>query len=333
MKTTTLIGLFVGLTAIGALIAWQGFSSVFGLLDQAGWPLLLVCLFAIPEQALTAEAWRRLFPPDRLPRFSLTLMASWMGSAVNTLLPVASIGGEVAKARVLTHWSHAGTDTTSTMIVDKTVQALSVLVWTSCGIFMLIYIDPNSPMVEAAVTGAVLLGGGIGGFIAVQLAGGLSFVAKILHRFRQSRGRDGLLHLVESAGITDQSIRAIYKRPGAYILSCFLRLGGRFILVGEILFVSHLMGHPIGILEIVMIEGLAAGLRGVAFAVPNGFGVQEGAFIAVGALLGLPADLMLAISLATRVREILPCVPFLLLWQHTEGKALWRRRQVSSQED
>ncbi len=74
------------------------------------------------------------------------------------------------------------------------------------------------------------------------------------------------------------------------------------------------------------IKGLVDGLRGVSFAVPAGIGVQEGGYIGIGILLGMPAELMLAISLATRVREIVPNIPFLIAWQHAEGRAWWRRR-------
>ena len=54
--------------------------------------------------------------------------------------------------------------------------------------------------------------------------------------------------------------------------------------------------------EAVLISGLIVGLRGVAFAVPVALGVQEGGYIAIGALVGIPVDLMLAVSLATQIR-------------------------------
>ena len=88
---------------------------------------------------------------------------------------------------------------------------------------------------------------------------------------------------------------------------------------------GHLMGYPIGLAEAILIKGLIVGLRGVAFTVPGAFGIQEGGFIAIGALIGFPAELMLAVSLASRVREIVPSIPFLLAWQQVEGRALWRR--------
>ena len=66
-------------------------------------------------------------------------------------------------------------------------------------------------------------------------------------------------------------------------------------------------------------------LRGAAFFVPGGWGFQEGGFIVFGGLVGFPADFMLAVSLATRGRELLVSVPGLLAWQHIEGRSLWKR--------
>ena len=322
MKTKSLIGLFAGLAVICGLVIWQGVETVAGLLGEAGWGILLVCLFAVPDQLLGAEAWRRLFPADRRPRVVQAMLASWMGSAVNTLLPVASIGGEVVKARVMTLWSYDGADTVSTTIVDKTAQAIVVLISALVGIALLAIVAPSREVVVGALIGAALLAFGIGGFIAVQIFGSFAFLARGAQRFGAAERWNGL---VDGADRLDGAIRAIYRRPGAVTLACALRLTARVALVGEVMLAGHLMGYPIGLAEAVLIKGLIVGLRGVAFTVPGAFGIQEGGFIAIGALIGFPAELMLAVSLASRVREIVPSIPFLLAWQQVEGRALWRR--------
>ena len=62
------------------------------------------------------------------------------------------------------------------------------------------------------------------------------------------------------------------------------------------------------------------------FIIPNAYGIQEGAYMMVGALLGLTADFALAVSLATRVRELLIDIPGLIYWQVLEGKIMLRNR-------
>jgi putative membrane protein len=324
MNAKSVIGLIVGLALVSLIVAWQGAAAVGGMLAEAGWAMLLVALFAPFDQALGAEAWRRLFPPGRRPPVLQALWASCMGSAVNTLLPVASIGGEVAKARILVHWSHSAIDAVSTMVVDKTVQAITVLAWALAGIAALAAVVEDTRVVWGAAAGAALLVAGIAGFVAMQLAGSFSFFARGAARLRHSGKWAGL---VESAELLDAEVRALYRRPGAIALGVLIRLLQRIWLVGEVLLAAWLMGHPIGLVEAVMLKGLIGAVRGLSFAIPSGLGIQEGGYVAVGALIGLPADLMIAVSLATRIREVAPAVPFLVVWQHVEGRALWRKRR------
>ena len=69
-----------------------------------------------------------------------------------------------------------------------------------------------------------------------------------------------------------------------------------------------------------ILESLASGVRGAAFMVPGALGAQEGGLVLFGALLGLPADLALAVSLTKRVRELALGLPGLVAWQWDEGR-------------
>ncbi len=75
-----------------------------------------------------------------------------------------------------------------------------------------------------------------------------------------------------------------------------------------------------------ILESLSAGVRGAAFMVPGALGAQEGGLVLFGALLGVPADLALAISLTKRVRELAIGLPGLAAWQWVEGRRLLARR-------
>jgi hypothetical protein len=52
--------------------------------------------------------------------------------------------------------------------------------------------------------------------------------------------------------------------------------------------------------------------------------VQEGGYLALGALFGLDPDIALGLSLLKRAREVLTGVPCLLAWQVLETRRLWR---------
>ena len=322
MKILSYAGLLVGLAALAGMVAWQGFGTVGGTLASTGWGLLLLPLVWLPHVAVSAASWRLLFAPRRAPSFGQAVGAMWMGRSVNTLLPVASIGGEVIQARVLMLWGGRGPDAGASVVVDKTVQAMSLLLWALIGIGVLIWLAADDWLVAAALGGFVLFAGGVAGFVIVQRAGMFGFLAKSAAKVMKT---DYWSELADSAAEVDEAIRALYRRPGRVGLACGLRLAARVLLTGEIWLAAYLMGHPITLMEALMLKSLSGALNGAAFVVPNGFGVQEGGYVLLGALVGLSPEFMLAVSLATRVRELLVSVPGLLAWQHAEGRALWRR--------
>jgi len=319
-KNKAILGLFAGAALLCGLFLWQGIDTVGRLLSEAGISLVLVCLFSLPEQMLAAEAWRSLFPQSIRPGRMRTLLASWMGAAVNTLLPVATIGGEIVKARILILWSHPGAETMAAITVDKTIQAIAALVWGLVGAVFLFFVVGESGAVTGVLIGAGFLALGIAGFIAVQIKGGFSSIAeKIAGRADKNAGEV----IIQGAEAMERAIREIYGNAGRLFTATALRVGQRVFLAGEVVLVGYLMGAPIGIIEAVILKGIIGAIRGISFAIPAGLGVQEGGYVAIGALIGYPPELMIAVSLATRIREVLPSIPFLLFWQVTEGRTFW----------
>jgi hypothetical protein len=71
-------------------------------------------------------------------------------------------------------------------------------------------------------------------------------------------------------------------------------------------------------------------VRTSAFVVPNAVGVQEGAYILLGATFGLTPEMALALSLLKRARDIAIGLPTLAVWQALESGRLWRRRGVAT---
>jgi uncharacterized membrane protein YbhN (UPF0104 family) len=158
--------------------------------------------------------------------------------------------------------------------------------------------------------------------VFVQRAGAFAYLAArapLAPRWN----RDGL---VERASDLDADLRAIYGRPGTVVASCFLRLLARLSLSGEVWLAARLLGHPISLLDAVLLKSVGIVASAVAFPVPAGVGIQEGSFVATGALIGLSPDVALATSLATRVRELVTTVPGVLTWEYIVGRGLWRRR-------
>jgi hypothetical protein len=82
---------------------------------------------------------------------------------------------------------------------------------------------------------------------------------------------------------------------------------------------------PLAFSAVIVIESLLYAIRTVAFAIPNAVGVQEGAYIVLGAAFGLTPEMALALSLLKRARDLAIGLPTLGVWQAVEGGRLWRR--------
>jgi putative membrane protein len=325
MKIASYIGLIVGLAILTVLIAWQGVSEIAGILLSSGWSLLLVPLIWFPTVLMNARCWQLLFAEAHMPTFWQAFYAQWMGRSVNTLLPVASIGGEVVKARALILWGTDARHASASAVVDKTVQVITIIVWGLIGISLLLWMAVDNRLAMFSLIGLAILAGGVAGFLVVQRAGMFGFIVKSAHRVTKA---DYFANMVETADEIDRIVVDLYRRPGRIAAATAWRALALILQTGEVWLAAYLLGHPIGILEAVMLKSLSSTLSDAAFVVPNSYGVQEGAFIVLGALVGLGPDVSLAISLAIRIREVLIDVPGLFFWQHTEGRALLARRRA-----
>jgi glycosyltransferase 2 family protein len=85
------------------------------------------------------------------------------------------------------------------------------------------------------------------------------------------------------------------------------------------------LGHPVALGDAFVIEAVIQALSSSAFIVPGALGVQEGGFLVIGGLVGLPSELALALALVRRARDVIIFVPALLVWQIGAG-----RRALSS---
>ncbi len=323
MKIASYIGLVIGLAILTGLIAWQGLGDIWGLLTASGWALLLVPAIWFPTVLMNARCWHLLFLKDQRPSFWQAFYAQWMGRAVNTLLPVASIGGEVVKARVITLWGTDARHASASTIVDKTVQVITLIFWGVLGVILLSMMALDNELVAAGAVGLALLGAGVAGFLVVQKAGIFSIVVKSAHKITKAE----FLHdLIDTAEQIDDIVLQVYRARRPLFAATAWRFGALILQTGEVWLAAWLLGFPIGILEALMLKSLSSTLSDAAFVVPNSYGVQEGAFVVLGGLIGIAPDVAIAVSLAIRIREFLIDVPGLVFWQHAEGKALINRR-------
>jgi len=71
-----------------------------------------------------------------------------------------------------------------------------------------------------------------------------------------------------------------------------------------------------------VLESLGQAVRSAAFAVPGALGIQEGGFILLGSLFGLPSTAALSLSLVKRLPDLAIGLPGLAAWQMLEFRRM-----------
>lgn len=328
IRIVSYIGLLVGLLVLALLIVWQGIDEILKLLLESGFSLLLLPIVWLPSLFAAVISWHLLFPVDRIPPFRELSLSLWIGRAINTLLPVASIGGEIAKARLLMLWGRGGVDASASVLVDKTVQALALVPWAIIGTALLVTLAIDNELAILIMLGTFLLGLGIVGFVIIQRAGLFGFITRFVGKFHTS---DGWGKITSNAQEVDSVVKEIYGNKKRFLVSILWRTIGLIWQTSEVWLACYLLGHPIGLIEALMLKSLTSIITDIAFVIPNGYGIQEGGYIMLGALIGLTPELSLAISLATRIRELIVDLPGLLCWHHIEAKYLLNKSEKTGQ--
>src|SRR5215475_10755018 len=103
MKRLLVIAGGLGLVLAVAIIAYEGFGAVSQAFAAAGFGLLVVIILRGIQLAGAGLGWWIVFPPKagRCP-LHVCLWVRFIREAINNLLPVAQVGGEIVGARLIT---------------------------------------------------------------------------------------------------------------------------------------------------------------------------------------------------------------------------------------
>jgi putative membrane protein len=299
--------LFIG------VLASQGLPAIVATLSLAGWGLLLVALFHLLPLGLDAVAIRVLFSGNGSMRDAL--LARWAGESANSLMPAGQIGGPVLMARHLAQRGMSMEHAAAAITVSTTLQTIAQIAFALLGVALL---GAHATLIsEHALRASVLIASGllalqVGGFYWIQRRGFFSKLMRTAARFAAKR--DWSQWMIRAEAI-DAAVQVIYGRAGPVAASFLLSLAGWLVGTGEVYLILLLIHHPVGWIDALLLESLGQAIRGAAFAIPGALGVQEGGYLLLAPLAGLPPDAALALSLAKRARELLLGLPGLLYLQ------------------
>jgi len=308
----------LGGAVLAYVLAQPDYPALFGLLQNAGFTLLWVLWLEPLRWVSQAAAWQLLFAPGHRARFASVFYASALANAVNELLPTLAVGGNLLKARHLVRRGVSGVQATAAGIVDISLHGVSALGWSLIGLSALSALVQDAELFRASLVGSLILGLVMLGFIGAQLFAS-NYLAGVLQNRFSARGWDGL---ARSAEPTQRLLLEIWQKRSICLGSVLLRMAGRALMVPEMLFVGWLMGADIAFWQATAVTGLVILVKTASFMIPARIGVQEGAFLAAGALLGLQTEVMFALALAVRMREVLPQLPILLIMWFDESRRL-----------
>ena len=181
----------------------------------------------------------------------------------------------------------------------------------------------DSAIVPYAVGGIVFLVFSAVGLVILQRFGMLGALAKLAGKLVK---HDSWENVTFSATEVDRLVRELYSDKLNILLATLYRLASLALHTIELWLACYLLGQPIGIVEALMLRSLTATLSDLAFIIPNAYGVQEGAFIIIGALVGFDPEFSLALSLALRVRDLIFDPAGLLTLQQVESHRYFNRR-------
>jgi putative membrane protein len=320
-RLTLLLGL-AGLAGAVALIVYQGHTAVLSALAAGGIGLVWASLFHVVPMAINARAWQALMPGARPPSLAAFTWFVWVREAVNGLMPVARIGGEIVSVRLLMRGGVRKASAVASLVVDMTLSMVSQFLFTVLGLGLLVLVTTEIATVGHLALGLLVTIPLVGGLFWIQRAGAFELVVRLLQRV--SGGRFSAL--AGGSMRIDRAIRLFYRRRSRILRCTGWQLAGWIAGSGEIWLALYFLGHPVSLIDALLLETLAQAVSSAAFMVPGALGVQEGGFLLFGGLLGLGPETALALALARRVRDLIVFAPAIVVWQLSEGRALFVRR-------
>lgn len=325
LRRLPLVGTLIGIGLAIWLVATNDLGAVAAAFGRIGFPGFAgVTLVRAAIVLMCGFAWARIL--DRLspaPISAFTILR-FVREGINVLLPVASVGGDVLGARLLTFWGVAGALAAASVLADVMFQVGTLALFAGLGAGLLGRVEGTAAAELAHWTLQALAIAGLllAAFFAFQRTG----IVRVLERRLAALGRrfvreaearpdtgprvQGALDAVWGAGRWGNLAQSLLLHALAWLLGA-----------AEIAIVLACIGvEGIGLSEVLVIEALGQAIKAAAFLIPSGLGVQEGGLVLVCGLFGIDAGTALALSLAKRVPDVVLGLPALVVWQNLEAR-------------
>jgi putative membrane protein len=305
-----------GLVGIGLsiwLLASFGLGRILEVLGTAGWLGMLTLIAFHPLQMLcSAFAWKLIAEPaGRCAGLGTYFVVRWIREAVNNLLPLAQIGGEVVSARLLCRRGLKLAPAIAGTIADLTLEIATQILFTALGLVLLMQRTGGGGIAHQVMNGLGLAGAAVGCLIAAQWLGFAGVVERAVLGIGRAVGfrRDGAIEGLDAA------LRACYRQPGRVTWAALSHLASWLLGGIEVCIALHFLRSDLSVGAGLIIESIGQAFKALGFAVPGALGIQEGGYIVICRVFGLSPEVAIALSLLKRLREAALGIPALVYWR------------------
>ena len=316
------VRLLIALTGLGLgayLVIAYHWKDVLEALQAVGWAGVgAILLLHLLPTLICGLAWWVLLRPHSAESWFTYFWLRWIRGGADGVVPILPLSGELIATRLLNLRGAAFAG--AAVIVDVTAELMGQLLFAFLGFALLLATHPAAHHLSWIAVGIAVMTVQAGGFYVAQKKGLFRIIEHPLEWLRRRRRTpesrtERRLH---------EQILVIHAHQRAFLASVLLHLAGWMVGALEAWIGLRLMGHPLSVAGVLALESLVAAARSVIFFVPLNAGVQEGAYVLLGGLLGLPPGLALAVSLLRRARDLIKGLPALAVWQLIEGRELRR---------
>jgi putative membrane protein len=328
MRAAGLLALAAGLALMGFLVLHSGLAPIASALSSLGfWGVAIVALVHLLIIGLLGISWWLVGRTVGLVNWTGFIWARSVRDAAAEALPFSQLGGYVIGARALT--LEGGADAASaaaSTLIDLILEFSAKLPYLLLGLIFLQWLRPSGPTLLATIIA----------FIAIIC---LTAAASAIHPRAEGilrRMFDRFVRRWPRLQLSrDQAVAAfrMVHRSEPLRASFLLHLVCWIFGAAETWLIFRLMHNAVPLQTALIIDSLVGAIRTFAFLVPGAIGVQEGGYVLLCGLFGLPAGVGLAFSFVRRARDILIAVPILLSWKYREAAALLSERKTGTLEN
>ena len=307
-----LVGGLAGIGLAAWLLSRYGVVPILEVLARVGWlGMLAIILFHFPPMLCSALGWQAIAGADGLQSRTRTyFLLRWVREGVNNLLPAAQIAGEFVVARLLRRRGVPLATAIGGTIADLMLQMATQVLFTVLGVVLLARAVGHTGLVAALTNGLLFAALIVATVFAAMWLGLAAAIEKAVVRVGRSLGWP----VTGQVGGLHEALIGCYRSVGRVAAGAWWHLLSWVLGSIEVWLLLRFFGRDTGIGPALIIESLGQAAKSVGFVVPGAIGVQEGGYVIVCRLLGIPPEVAIALSLAKRLREVAVGLPGLFLW-------------------